>query len=385
MRVKLKDVCTFYTGTGFPKKYQGQLSGTYPFYKVGDIANNVVSGKVYLEQCNNYISEETLELIKGSIIPKNTIVFAKIGEALKLNRRAITSTDCLIDNNAMGIAAKSDKLRTLFFYYFMKNIKMELLAESTTVPSVRKSRLEAYEIDIPSLDEQKIIEGKLTILSKVINLKEKQLLKLDELVKARFVEMFGDPVVNDKKWEIRYFSDLGELKRGKSKHRPRNDPILLGGKYPLIQTGDVTNSNTYIKSYTSTYSEEGLKQSKMWKKGTLCITIAANIAESAILTFDACFPDSVVGFTPNGEVISLFIHYWLSFLQPILEENAPAVAQKNLNVATLEKVGVIVPPLELQNQFASFVQEIDKSRSRIQKSLEASQELFDSLMQEYFG
>lgn len=362
MRVKLKDVCTFYTGTGFPKKYQGQLSGTYPFYKVGDIANNVVSGKVYLEQCNNYISEETLELIKGSIIPKNTIVFAKIGEALKLNRRAITSTDCLIDNNAMGIAAKSDKLRTLFFYYFMRNIKMELLAESTTVPSVRKSRLEAYEIDIPSLDEQKIIEGKLTILSKVINLKEKQLLKLDELVKARFVEMFGDPVVNDKKWEIRYFSDLGELKRGKSKHRPRNDPVLLGGKYPLIQTGDVTNSNTYIKSYTSTYSEEGLKQSKMWKKGTLCITIAANIAESAILTFDACFPDSVVGFTPNGEVISLFIHYWLSFLQPILEENAPAVAQKNLNVATLEKVGVIVPPLELQNQFASFVEEIDKSR-----------------------
>lgn len=160
------------------------------------------------------------------------------------------------------------------------------------------------------------------------------------------------------------------MKRGKSKHRPRNDPILLGGKYPLIQTGDVTNSNTYIKSYTSTYSEEGLKQSKMWKKGTLCITIAANIAESAILTFDACFPDSVVGFTPNGEVISLFIHYWLSFLQPILEENAPAVAQKNLNVATLEKVGVIVPPLELQNQFASFVQEIDKSRLHEHLSIE---------------
>ena len=213
MRVKLKDVCTFYTGTGFPKKYQGQLSGTYPFYKVGDIANNVVSGKVYLEQCNNYISEETLELIKGSIIPKNTIVFAKIGEALKLNRRAITSTDCLIDNNAMGIAAKSDKLRTLFFYYFMRNIKMELLAESTTVPSVRKSRLEAYEIDIPSLDDQKIIEGKLTILSKVINLKEKQLLKLDELVKARFVEMFGDEN-NSKGWEIVNIEDVVNVQVG---------------------------------------------------------------------------------------------------------------------------------------------------------------------------
>lgn len=269
-----------------------------------------------------------------------------------------------------------------------KNIEMfSLYAKrgSRQGKSIDLKRWLTYKIPVYSEKDQIVIEENLNKINYVIELRRKQIDLLDELVKARFVEMFGDPVVNDKKWEIRYFSDLGELKRGKSKHRPRNDPILLGGKYPLIQTGDVTNSNTYIKSYTSTYSEEGLKQSKMWKKGTLCITIAANIAESAILTFDACFPDSVVGFTPNGEVISLFIHYWLSFLQPILEENAPAVAQKNLNVAALEKVGVIVPPLELQNQFASFVQEIDKSRSRIQKSLEASQELFDSLMQEYFG
>ena len=248
-----------------------------------------------------------------------------------------------------------------------KNIEMfSLYAKrgSRQGKSIDLKRWLTYKIPVYSEKDQIVIEENLNKINYVIELRRKQIDLLDELVKARFVEMFGDPVVNDKKWEIRYFSDLGELKRGKSKHRPRNDPILLGGKYPLIQTGDVTNSNTYIKLYTSTYSEEGLKQSKMWKKGTLCITIAANIAESAILTFDACFPDSVVGFTPNGEVISLFIHYWLSFLQPILEENAPAVAQKNLNVATLEKVGVIVPPLELQNQFASFVQEIDKSRLR---------------------
>lgn len=248
-----------------------------------------------------------------------------------------------------------------------KNIEMfSLYAKrgSRQGKSIDLKRWLTYKIPVYSEKDQIVIEENLNKINYVIELRRKQIDLLDELVKFRFVEMFGDPVVNDKKWEIRYFSDLGELKRGKSKHRPRNDPILLGGKYPLIQTGDVTNSNTYIKSYTSTYSEEGLKQSKMWKKGTLCITIAANIAESAILTFDACFPDSVVGFTPNGEVISLFIHYWLSFLQPILEENAPAVAQKNLNVAALEKVGVIVPPLELQNQFASFVQEIDKSRLR---------------------
>ncbi|MBT9815356.1 restriction endonuclease subunit S [Catenibacterium mitsuokai] len=252
-----------------------------------------------------------------------------------------------------------------YLYYALKSQQERLfrIRSGACMPNIKKSDLGnfiiEYEEDETRQEEVVKVLEKCELLIEDYN---KKLALLDEAVRARFVEMFGDPVVNDKKWKIRYFSDLGELKRGKSKHRPRNDPILLGGKYPLIQTGDVTNSNTYIKSYTSAYSEEGLKQSKMWKKGTLCITIAANIAESAILTFDACFPDSVVGFTSNGEVISLFIHYWLSFLQPILEENAPAVAQKNLNVATLEKVGVIVPPLELQNQFASFVQEIDKSR-----------------------
>lgn len=259
-------------------------------------------------------------------------------------------------------------IRQKYFHYLFKHKEtirqLTKNSSGSTFKSIKMNQLKKMRFDLPDLNSQDIIVSLLDCVTNIISIYEQELLLLDELVKARFVEMFGDPVVNDKKWEIRHFGDLGELKRGKSKHRPRNDPILLGGKYPLIQTGDVTNSNTYIKSYTSTYSEEGLKQSKMWKKGTLCITIAANIAESAILTFDACFPDSVVGFTPNGEVISLFIHYWLSFLQPILEENAPAVAQKNLNVATLEKVGVIVPPLELQNQFALFVQEIDKSRLR---------------------
>ena len=270
-----------------------------------------------------------------------------------------------VKSSAMKLLKNTEQADIKYCYYLLKFLQH-------TPENHKRQWLSATSqniVELPTIEKQKNIVRKLDKILEVIDDQNKQLELLDEAIKARFVEMFGDPVVNDKKWEIRYFSDLGELKRGKSKHRPRNDPILLGGKYPLIQTGDVTNSNTYIKSYTSTYSEEGLKQSKMWKKGTLCITIAANIAESAILTFDACFPDSVVGFTPNGEVISLFIHYWLSFLQPILEENAPAVAQKNLNVATLEKVGVIVPPLELQNQFASFVQEIDKSRLLSNQSL----------------
>lgn len=147
-----------------------------------------------------------------------------------------------------------------------------------------------------------------------------------------------------------------------SKARPRNNPALLGGPYPLIQTGEVTAAELYIDHYENTYSELGLAQSKMWPKGTLCITIAANIAQTAILGFEACFPDSVVGFVSGERVTQIYIHYWFGFFQKILEEQAPQVAQKNINLKILSELDVMVPPMELQQQFIRLVEQSDKSK-----------------------
>ena len=174
--------------------------------------------------------------------------------------------------------------------------------------------------------------------------------------------MFGDPVENPFMFEMQQLGKIGKLERGVSKHRPRNAPELLGGRYPLIQTGEISNSDLYINKFENTYSDLGLSQSKLWKKGTLCITIAANIAKTGILTFDSCFPDSVVGFIPNKVTNNIFIHYWFSFFQKILEEKAPESAQKNINLKVLSNLDVIVPPLELQNKFANFVRGTDKSK-----------------------
>ena len=123
----------------------------------------------------------------------------------------------------------------------------------------------------------------------------------------------------------------------------------------------------------------------MWKAGTLCITIAANIAQTAILTFDACFPDSVVGFVPNDSVSAIYMHYWFGFFQKILEEQAPQVAQKNINLKMLSDLDVMVPTKEQQEQFAAFVEQTDKSKLAIQQSLDKLELLKKSLMQRYFG
>jgi hypothetical protein len=288
-----------------------------------------------------------------------------------------------------NVFSVSEGIDRQYLYYFLRSDLGRQMIKAKASGSVRDNlKLDMLkEMTIPdiSVEQQKFCSSVLDKLHKLIQMRQQELQKLDEFIKARFVELFGDPVSNSYGLPEATLPDLGEFGRGVSKHRPRNDIKLLGGKYPLIQTGDVANAGLYITSYSSTYSKLGLKQSKMWDKGTLCITIAANIAKTAILEFDACFPDSVVGFIANERTNNIFVHYWFSFFQAILESQAPESAQKNINLKILSELKVIVPEKRKQDQFASFVKLTDKSKVAVQKALDEAQLLFDSLMQEYFG
>ena len=285
------------------------------------------------------------------------------------------------------IKPEREVVNNRYLMYQLQNMRpfLEKEARGVAQKGIYLKQVSQLDIKLPELEHQMQIVKVLDKASKLIFLRRQQLAKLDELVKARFVEMFGDPVKNTMDWEIKPLSELGELNRGVSKARPRNSPELLGGPYPLIQTGEVANAKTYITSFNSTYSEKGLAQSKMWPKGTLCITIAANIAQTSILTFDACFPDSVVGFISRNMTNELFIHYWFSFFQKILDEQAPQVAQKNINLKILSELNVIAPPLSLQNRFAAFVERVDQQKQTVQQSLEKLELMKNALMQEYFG
>ena len=204
-----------------------------------------------------------------------------------------------------------------YLFYALKNVYIPNTGYNRHFKWLKQSSIKYPD----SVTQDKIVEI-LDTVSDIIQLRKKELNQLDYLIKSRFVEMFGNPVSNPKGMVKKTLPELGEFGRGVSKHRPRNDKALLGGPYPLIQTGDIANSGMYITEYHSTYSELGLRQSKMWDKGTLCITIAANIAKTAILGFDACFPDSVVGFNANENTNNVFVHYWFSFFHEILESQA---------------------------------------------------------------
>jgi type I restriction enzyme S subunit len=172
-------------------------------------------------------------------------------------------------------------------------------------------------------------------------------------------------------WSWARFPELGMFGRGKSKHRPRNDPALFdGGTHLMIQTGDVARSQGVIDTYTSKYNDFGLSQSFKWPKGTLCITIAANIADSGILSFDACFPDSVVGFIPASMFENArYFEYFVRTAKANLSEFAPATAQKNINLGILTQVLIPLPPLVEQRRIVARVDELMALCDRLETSL----------------
>ena len=163
-----------------------------------------------------------------------------------------------------------------------------------------------------------------------------------------------------KGWSFVKLSDLGEVNRGRSRHRPRDAIHLYNGPYPFIQTGDVKASGGRITQFSQTYSEAGLVQSRLWPIGTMCITIAANIAETAVLTFPACFPDSVIGFIANEKECNVyFIEFVFRLLRKRIQAQATGSVQDNINLQTLERLQFPIPALKEQNKIAKILGDID--------------------------
>ena len=396
MKKKLKDVCIFYSGTGFPIKYQGDSYGDLPFYKVGDIANNAMIGNRFLDTCKNYISYDIAKKIKGTVVPKNVIVFAKIGEALKLNRRCITSSNCLIDNNVMGIGCNEKFLDLKYFYFFMKNLKMEKLAESTTVPSVRKTKLEEVFIEVPAMKLQLDISKILGILQDIILHRQNQLVHMDNLVKARFVEMFGDPQINHFGWDVINISEVINGKVSNGFFAKRDDYVddgnvsilgvsnIVNRMYSKIDGLPKTNANDKdIAKFEVKYGDMLFCRSSLVAEGIgKASIIPEDIQENVLfechvirlpLDLNKCVPEFM-------QTLSSMEY----FRNQIIAQSKTAT-MTTIGQDGIIKTEIILPPINKQREYYQFVKEVNKSKVEVQKALDKAQLLFDSLMQKYFG
>ncbi len=380
---RLSEFAAVESGSGFPIADQGVSGAEFPFLKVSDM--NLLGNEIEITCWNNSVSDAVRRRLRAKAFPAGTVIFPKIGAAIATNKKRLLTRPCSIDNNCMGVTGEPTRVESWFLYYLFRAKNIADFASDSNPPSIRKTEVEAWDVPLPSLEEQRRIVDLLSRAESIVRMRREASRLAKEIIPALFLDMFGDPATNPKGWEIKSFDALGTLDRGRSRHRPRDAAHLYGGTYPFVQTGDVTRSGGAIATYTQTYSEAGLAQSTLWPIGTLCITIAANIAETGILGFAACFPDSVVGFLPGEHVRTDYIQQWLTFLKPALAAQAPQAAQKNINLAILKGLKVPLPPVQLQGAFAAQVERLRALTASQSVASNNASQAFQSLLAGVFG
>ena len=343
---------------------------------------------------DNYIDDDTVQAIKGTVLPPKTVVFAKIGEALRLNRRAITNCYCLVDNNAMGILADNTVLDELYFYYFMCSVDLQHYCESTTVPSVRKTRIAEIEIPLPSLEEQRRIATVLDKVSDLITKRRAQLDKLDLLVKSRFVEMFGDPETNPMNWPI---VEIGAITKtidsGWSGNGTQREKKV--GEIAVLKVSAVTKGYFIPEESKVLDDQQNIKKYVFPQKGDLLFSRANTkemVGATAIIREDypeLILPDKLwkIRFSDTTNVV--YMKYILSS-KAIRNKFSDAStgtsgSMYNVSMEKFKAIQIPMPGTSIQHQFASFVESVEQSKLTIQQSLDKLEMLKKALMQQYFG
>jgi type I restriction enzyme, S subunit len=443
MKAKVGQICNQLRGITYGKA--DAVSFTFENSILVLRGGNIQDGKIVSNEDDNVYVHHTLVKEEQTLRKGDVVIVSSTGSKQLIGKAAYVTED--FPDVGFGafltLLRPKDMIDTSYFGYFFQTDyyrnRIRELSGGVNINNIRKEHLAQLDFPLPPLAEQKRIVAKLdaafihldtikaklervpeilnsfrqAVLTRAVTGKltedwrEQNIVEEDgnEFVKrifsekGKWIELSNVDDLNNinsknpfevpETWTFGYLHWFGELARGKSKHRPRNDKRLFGGQYPFIQTGDVARSNGYISEYSVTYSEFGLKQSRLFPKGTLCITIAANIADTGILQFDACFPDSVVGFLPyNNLYNSEFAMYFLRTVQKDIEQFAPATAQKNINLQVLSEIPIPVPPAaelqEITKRVQALLSHIDSVESKYQSLKEKVPRLSEALLSKAF-
>lgn len=367
-----------------------------PTYWGGDIRWLTPSEVTAVSDSNRYISETREYITKAGLqgsslqlYPAGTVLMtsrATIGEVV-INTRPMTT------NQGFCNFVPTDKITNTYLAYWLTNAKPILLTISSgsTFLEISKTSLRALNVWLPPLPEQKRIAEVLGSVDAAIEA-TKAVIDQTKTVKQGLLQTLLTRGIGHTKfkesplgeipetWEVKTLGELAGVERGKFSARPRNDPQFFGGKYPFIQTGEIAQSDGYLTSFSQTLNDSGLSVSRLFKKETIVITIAANIGDVAILGMDAAFPDSLVGISAFKGVNYLWLYYFLKTQKEYLDSKSTQNAQKNINLQILRPLFVPVPPLSEQDALADIFVGVDKQLSSETSKLATLQTLKKGLM-----
>ncbi len=384
---KLLEVCDFQNGFAF--KSTTYREAGLPILRITNIQNQSLDiNELVFFDTKDY--KEDFDRFK---VLKDDLVIAMSGATT--GKIGINTTDTIFYlNQRVGkFIPKKVLVKSFLFYFLSTKVEESLkIAAGAAQPNLSTEQINNFEIPLPPLPEQQrivaILDEAFAAIAKAKANAEQNLKNAKELFESYLQSVFEN---KGEGWEEKTLEQISKtFGRGKSKYRPRNFEGLYGGDYPFIQTGDIRNSNHYITEYMQTYNELGLSQSKLWPVGTICITIAANIAETGILTFDACFPDSVIGIVVNDELADRdFVEYLLQSFKVRIQALGKGSAQANINMGTFENELFPFPSVKEQKEIVQKLHALSaktkKLESIYQQKINDLEELKKSILQKAFS
>lgn len=383
MKLKISELGKVITGNTPSKKIKEFWDKDDVGFVKPDIISDEHIVKIKSEDCNEFISNAAIS--KARIVPKNSIFVTCIGNIGKIG----VATENLAFNQQINAIIPNENVNLDYLCYaiFANKTRLQDIANAPIVPLLNKSQFSEFELEFDmDINTQTRIVHELNTVSNIILKYKQELLLLDELVRARFVEMFGNPennLYNFSKMKLGKICDVRDGTHDSPKYQTVGYPLITSKN---LTSGEIDFSNcNYIKE--EDYKKINLRSEVT--RGDIIMPMIGTIGNPIIVNTDIRFAIKNVALIKfnNNTLQNIYVKYFLGsdYFDFSVLRNIRGGTQKFIALKDLRDLDILVPPLELQNQFASFVKEIDKSRSRIQKSLEASQELFDSLMQEYFG
>ncbi len=364
-KILLEDCCEILDSMRVPITSSDRVAGPYPYYGANGIQDHVAE----------YIFDAELVLLAedgGNFGSKDKPIAYRV------------SGKCWVNNHAHVLKPK-EGLDVDYLCYSLMFYNVGSMVNGATRQKLTQAAMRQMLIPKRTIEEQKHI---VDLIGKVVSIKEKrqkELEELDKLIKARFVEMFGDININDKKWNSEPLGELCTIVRGGS---PRPIEQFLGGDVPWIKIGDATEGeNIYLNSTKEHIIQEGVKKSRLVKAGSLIFAnCGVSLGFARIITFDGCIHDGWLAMEDIDERLDkIFLLQALNQMTDHFRRIAPAGTQPNLNTAIMKAYKQILPPIDLQKDYIDFVKQVDKSKVVVQKALNKTRTLFDSLMQEYFG
>ena len=333
-------------------------NGKYPIYGSGGV----------MGYANDYIC------------PENTVVIGRKGN---INKPLFVDVPFWNVDTAFGLVAKKDVLLPRYLYYFCVNYDFEQHNKTVTIPSLTKADILKIKINLPTIEEQKRITDRLKKIEAIMELSNQELSALDNLIKARFVEMFGYPV--SKQGQNEKLSDTGKVYTGSTpsmkvpEYYERND-------IPFIKPGDIAESGvTLVRDTVSFISDKGRDVARVMPQGSVLVTCIGTIGKVGITAKESCCNQQINFIIPNERHNPIYLAYCLTFFKDVLVDIANAPVVPIINKSQFSALEIPVVPKIEQDRFAAFVSQVDKSKCFVQKALNEAQILFDSLMQTYFG